>query len=76
MSDDEKATFRAVAKEMQAEAFAQAATMEQGSLEKMKVQIKVNAVDPAPFQEKAKSVYATYTSKFGNDWLDLIKAAK
>jgi len=76
LSDDEKATFRAVANEMQAEAFAQAATMEKGSLEKMKAQIKVNDVDPAPFQEKAKSVYATYTSKFGNDWLDLIKAAK
>lgn len=76
LSDDEKKTFRAVAHDMQAEAFAQAATMEIGYLEKMKSQIKINEVDPAPFQEKAKSVYTTYTAKFGNDWLDMIKAAK
>ncbi|MEQ8322897.1 MAG: TRAP transporter substrate-binding protein [Rhodospirillales bacterium] len=76
LSDDEKNTFHQVAQDMQAEAFAQAADLEAGYLEKMKSQIKINDVDPAPFQEKAKSVYATYTSKFGNDWLDMIKAAK
>ncbi len=76
LSDDEKNTFHQVAQDMQAVAFAQAADLEAGYLEKMKSQIKINDVDPAPFQEKAKSVYATYTSKFGNDWLDMIKAAK
>lgn len=76
LSDDEKKTFRSVAQDMQAEAFAQAADLEAGYLEKMKSQIKINDVDPAPFQEKAKSVYTEYTSKFGTDWLEMIKAAK
>lgn len=76
LSDAEKKIFRATATEMSGEAFQQAAEMENSSLAKMKAELEVNEVDPAPFQEKARSVYATYTSRFGNDWLNLIKAAK
>lgn len=76
LAADEKAKFRAVAKEMSKDAYAQAAGLEAGYLKKMKGNIKVNEVDPKPFQEKAKSVYAAYTSKFGSAWLEMVRAAQ
>lgn len=76
LSDAEKETFRQTANEMSGEAFTQAADMEADYLKKMSETIKVNDVDPAPFQEKAKSVYDSYTSRFGTDWLNLVRDAK
>lgn len=76
LDEEEQKTFRQVARDMSDDAYAQAAEMEQGYLDKMKSQIKVNEVDPAPFQEKAKGVYEDYTSKFGAEWLDMARSAK
>lgn len=75
LSADEQKTFRQVARDMTDDAYAQAADLEQGYLDKMKSEIKINDVDLAPFQEKAKGVYDDYTSKFGSEWLDMARAA-
>lgn len=76
LSEDQKATFRGVAEEMTDAAYAKAAELEDGYLEKMKAEIAVNEVDPEPFQEKAQSVYETYTSNFGTDWLEMVRSAQ
>lgn len=76
LSEDQRATFRRIAGEMTDDAYAEAAELEGGYLENMKAEIEVNEVDAAPFQDKAQSVYETYTSNFGEDWLKMIRSAQ
>lgn len=76
LTADEQAVFRQVASDMTDEAYEQAARQESGYLEKMSAVIKVNEVDPVPFQKKATSVYTDYTAEFGTDWLNLARAAE
>lgn len=76
LSQEQQETFLRVAEDMSEDAYAKAAELEGGYLDKMKAEIEVNEVDPEPFQEKAKSVYETYTSNFGTDWLEMIRAAQ
>lgn len=76
LTDEQKETFRSVADNMFEEAYAQAAELEAGYLERMEGSIAVNEVDPTPFQAKAESVYDNYTSAFGDDWPEMVREAQ
>lgn len=76
LSEDEQKTFQQVADDMSADAYKAAADLEQGYLDKMKDDIAINEVDPAPFQEKAKSVYDSYVEAYGEEWLQMVRNAQ
>lgn len=76
LSEEQQQTFRSVAEGMFEDAYAQAAELEVGYLENMQDAIAVNEVDPAPFQEKASSVYEAYTSAFGDEWVEMVRQAQ
>lgn len=76
LSEDQQATFQKVADDMSADAYQAAADLEQGYLEKMKADIEVNEVDPAPFQEKAQAVYDSYTEEYGDEWISMVRSTQ
>lgn len=45
---------------MTANAYKAAADLDQRFLDKMKTKVSINTVDPAPFQERAETVYQVY----------------
>ncbi len=50
--------------------------MEAKYLEEMKQHLAVNEADLKAFREKTKDVYATYTDRYGDDWVKIVEETR
>ena len=77
LNDEQQQVLRDVGREITAQAYADAAALEQEYLEAMAAAaIAVNPVDLPSFQAATGEVYADYADEYGEDWLSRIEAAR
>lgn len=74
LSDQQKKAFREAAADITDKAYADAQSLDQRYLKKMKDDVKVNEVDSSAFQAKVKPVYQEYEKKYGSKWVDMIQS--
>ena len=77
LTEAQRKAFQAAGEAITAEAYRQAATLEDTAMAEMqKADVKVNEVDFDAFQKATRPVYKTYTDGQGDDWIKLIDAAR
>jgi TRAP-type transport system periplasmic protein len=76
LNDEQKQVFDEVGKAITADTYQAAAELEARYLEEMGTQIKVNDVVLEPFQKATRDTYTSYIESQGEDWLNLIDAAR
>ncbi len=76
LDEAQQKSFVKVADDISADAYRKAAELEKGYAEKMKDQISINDVDPAPFQEKAAGIYDSYVKEYGSEWVEMVRSAQ
>ena len=76
LNSEQQRVFEEVGRELTDRAYEEAEKLEKRYLKEMRSNLSVNDVDLQAFQKATEKSYSDYTSSQGNDWLDMVRAAR